>query len=63
MRDATVDDDEGQRVVVWQLRRFVDLGFTLDQARLLVAADADWHLAERMLAQGCSVDRAFAILI
>ena len=57
-----VDDDEAFRVLHWRIRRFLELGFTLRQARALAGGSAEWHDAEKLLARGGPVDAAFDLL-
>jgi hypothetical protein len=56
----TVPDQE--LVDSWVERRFLQLGFTPDQARDLRQAGADWHEAERLLDRGCTHQLATTIL-
>lgn len=55
-------DEEAHRVFHWRVRRFIDLGFTLRQSRLMAEAQADWHTAEHLLHDGCQRDTAFLLL-
>jgi hypothetical protein len=62
MQDAGVQDEEAVRVFHWRVRRFLDLGFTLRQARTLAGGEAEWHNAEKLLGRGCSRETAFDLL-
>lgn len=55
-------DEEAVQVFHWRVHRFVELGFTLRQARTLAALQADWHAAEHLLGDGCQADTAFDLL-
>ena len=58
-RDTTTSRDTDD---AWVERRFLALGFSPDQARDLRHAGADWHQAQRLLDQGCSLEHATQIL-
>jgi hypothetical protein len=53
---------EATRVYRWRVCRFLELGFTLRQARRLADSVAGWHEAEALLAAGCPVDLVFDLL-
>ncbi len=55
-------DEEAHTVLHWRIRRFLKLGFTLQQARTLAAGEAHWQEAERILAAGCPIPLAFDVL-
>jgi hypothetical protein len=55
-------DDEAVRVFHWRVRRFLALGFTLRQARVLASLHVEWHTAEKLLEQGCPTSTAFDLL-
>lgn len=48
-------------VYVWRMERFVDLGYTLDQASELAANRKDVHEIEKLLLAGCRHDLAARI--
>jgi len=56
--EGVVEDEEAIRVCHWPVRHFVDLGFTVRQARVLARVPADWDTAERLLALGCCIRSA-----
>lgn len=60
---AVTEDEESVRVTHWRVQRFLELGFTVRQARLLAAAQADWHGASVFLAAGCELETAFRLLV
>ena len=52
--------DEQQRLVAWEFLCFLDLGFTIDQAQLLICVPhISWHDADALLKKGCS--RSFVV--
>ncbi len=62
---AAVDQaicDEETAVLHWRVRRFLELGFTLRQARTLSALPADWHAAQELLSVGCPLRHAYDLL-
>ena len=61
--ETLIEDEEAIRVTDWRVERFLELGFTTRQARLLAVAEADWHGAFRLLAAGCDLDTAFRLLV
>lgn len=62
MIDALLNGErEDATVAEWRARMFERLGFEPADVGLLVAAGADWHRAEAMLAAGC--DRATCLWI
>lgn len=60
--DVEAVDEEAVRVYHWRVRRFLELGFTLRQARTLAGGDADWHEAAVLVTAGCPRDTAFDVL-
>jgi hypothetical protein len=60
---AVIDQDaEATRVYRWRVCRFLELGFTLRQARRLADGTAGWHEAEALLMAGCPPDLVFDLL-
>ena len=55
-------DEEAIRVFHWRIKRFNKLGFTLWQDRSLARMGADWHAAEKLIANGCDTPTAFDLL-
>lgn len=47
--DYSVDTTEDQRIEVWNIQFFIDLGFSGDAATLLVDWKVDPHEARRLL--------------
>lgn len=53
---------EDQRVVNWRIEQFLRVGFSSWQATHLAVVGADWHLAEKIIADGCKLEHALVIL-
>lgn len=54
---------EQQRLEAWRLQQLIDVGYAKHRAEQLVAAEVDWHLACRLLANGCDQKTALRILL
>lgn len=46
----------------WLLKRFAELGFDKAEAEFLYLSAVDCHEMERLLAKGCPLEKAIAIL-
>jgi hypothetical protein len=60
--DVVELDKEELRVYQWRQFRFLKLGFDSGQAQILAMNGADWHTAQRLLANGCPFVLAFELL-
>lgn len=54
--------DEVDRVYRWRRDKFLELGFSWLEARMLADAGADYHQAERLLDVGCPRHLVFDLL-
>lgn len=53
--EESPESDEQHRLVAWEFLCLLDLGFTIDQAQLLICVPhISWHDAEALLKKGCS---------
>lgn len=55
--------DTYSQTEAWNLARFLELEFTLEQAETLVLLHADWHEAERLIKAGMTPEQAYQQLI
>jgi hypothetical protein len=54
---------ETEKVVSYLEQRFFELGFNVRQSAELAERNADWHEADRLLADGCPLETALDILL
>jgi hypothetical protein len=60
---SEVQDLERDRVARWRSDQFRALGFSKDEAAVLVASDADLHLTRSLIASDCPRDLALRIVL
>jgi hypothetical protein len=53
---------EDAAVLMWRRLRFLELGFSLRESRILAEQGADWHEAELLIVAGCKPKHAFRLL-
>jgi hypothetical protein len=51
--DATLKDE---RLLVWRLERFAELGFSAAESSELAESEADYHLAAALASAGCPLE-------
>ena len=54
--------DERLRVRFWRREQFLELGFTLSEARALAKSSADVHETRRLIELGCERSTAFRLV-
>lgn len=54
---------EAEKVEIWRLERFLELGATIQEAERLALSRVDWHEFKQLRARDCSAALAAEILL
>lgn len=60
---ALLASEEKRDEVLWRLEQYLDMGFDIEDAENLASRrDVDWHLARKLVRNGCSHDLVIRIV-